>query len=156
MTETVLLAPVRDAEVPDKVWAAISGRRLLDCGDHVEFHDDEQVRSWRLADQPESDLPELAGLVKVLVPYPYQPSYSSTSVDLILVDPAGRLLARWNTAHSRRRIVVEHAFPAAALEPFRQRGLQVTEETIKSFREFNRRQPGGETGLARRLTYAWA
>ena len=155
MIGAVLLAPVRDAEVPAKVWDTIRDRRLLDCGDHVEFHDGGQVRSWRLADQPDTGLPELAGLVKVLVPYPYQPSYSSTSVDLILVGPAGELLARWNTARSRRRVVAEHAFPTAATEPFVRRGLAVTEETIRSFRQFDRRHPGGGTGLGRRLSYAW-
>ena len=156
MTETVLLAPVRDAEVPDKVWAAVGGRRLSDCGDHVEFQDGDRLRSWRLADQPESSLPELAGLAKVLVPNPYQTSYAGTNVDLVFIGPAGQLLALWNTPGSRHRVIAEHAFPAAAMEPFRQRGLAVTEETIKSFREFNRRHPGGDTGLARRLSYAWA
>ncbi|MDQ2836253.1 MAG: hypothetical protein M3Y42_14195 [Actinomycetota bacterium] len=159
MTETVLLTPVRDGEVPTRAWNTLSERRLIDCGDHVEWHDGEGVLSMRLADQPDGGLPVLAGVVRVLVPSPIQQSYAATRLDLIFTGPDGELLARLNTPASRPRVIAEHAFPDGVFDELRARGVTVSEESIKSFREFSRRHPGGEDGLvrglARRLAYAW-
>ncbi len=161
MTETVLLAAVRDNEVPARVWAGLQERRLIDRGDRLEWHADGVVLALRLADQPAATrLPLLAGVVRVLVPSPIQQSYSATRLDLILVGPAGELLARLNTPASRPRVIAEHAFPSAVFSQLQDRGVPVTEENIKSFREFQRRHPGSTDGLLRglrrRVGYAWA
>ncbi len=159
-TESVLFTALHAEVLPADVWAKISGRRLLDRGADVEWHDGTDVRRWRLPDQPPAaGLAELAGVSRVLVPSPYRQSWAGTRVVLIFTDPDGRRLAWINTYRARERRLAQAAYPDEAFAGLGSRGVPVTEETIKSYREFCRRHPGSSdsrlTGLANRVAYAW-
>ncbi|MCW2541300.1 MAG: hypothetical protein JWN95_3025 [Frankiales bacterium] len=161
MAESVLVTALRPDGMSDGVWAKASARSLVDCGDHLEWRDGSSVHRWRLADQPASaELPELAGVSKVLVPSPIQDTYIGTRVEFVFTSPSGGFLASLNGGVTRDRKYTDKAYPDEVFAGLVARGVPVTEERIASYREFRRRHPGepstGVSGLARRLGYAWS
>lgn len=97
---TVLLAPVLNSYDILTTWGRrISGKSLVDCGDHVEWRDGPDVSRWLLPDQAgeHPDRPVLARVVQVDAERAADGRYPAER-HLLLVSSTGRVLARLGVA----------------------------------------------------------
>lgn len=153
MTEPRILLRGRIENLDHETTRRLYGRLVLtDHGDHVEWSDGKQTRSWRLPDQPADGLPTLAGIV--LARFTSAVGVGQGSDRIIFVDPSGAILAHYSP---KRLVAVEiqrKILPPESYQPLIDRGVSLTREEYVTEKAFYSAHPDasatrGSMSLAR-------
>lgn len=147
-TDRVLLAArVNEFDVHTTWGSQAAKRRLVEAGDHVEWHDAGHVQVWRLPDQPAEDLPTLTRVVFARAAAVIVDSGLEVSeTHVLLVGKDGRTLAPLavaGAAHTRMsEAELEKLWPRAAFDQLAARGVLVEDVAARDVGELRRRFPG--------------